>query len=330
MKGFTLLEMILASALSGVLVLACLGLLAALDRTDQAMSIRHQQAQEMATLHLAMERTFGSLLMAREADIQQESQNRSGIIAGVEQRPSRPRLLLANDPAVSAPSGAAAPQRLEVVLSRAPLPPGFGRDEVPTDEEAAIGGPMRGVFELRPEGDAWAMWWRPLPRDENQPDGHLFSTDPRNDPRAVRVAGNLRQAQWLAFKKRERHPEVEAKLVHDLPAHMELNVQMTSGYAAQWMFEVAWMNGPETAEEQAAEEEAAAAEPAATGRRGGAGGGGGGGGGPGGTGTRGGQGRPPAGFGSTIPGANDIERGIDTPRRNVATPAPGSDRGGRR
>jgi hypothetical protein len=331
-RSFTVLEVILASALGGVLVLACLGLFAALDRTDRVMAFRHKQAAEMATLHLAMERTFANLLMARDSDVQVESQNRSGITEGVVQRPSRPRLLLHDDPAVGVLSGGAAPQRLEVVLSQAPLPPGYGRDDIPTEEDMAIGGPMRGVFELRPEADAWAMWWRPLPRDEREPDGHIFSVDPREDPRAVRIATGLQQAQWLAFKQRERQPAIEAKLVHDLPAYMELNVVMTSGYAAQWMFEVAWLNGPETAEEQAQEEEAALAEgaPGARGRRGGAAGGGAGGPtGPGGPGDGRGGGRGGRGGAGGTGGAapTDGGAGRGTTRRNVATPVPRSSDG---
>jgi hypothetical protein len=177
------------------------------------------------------------------------------------------------------------------------------------------------VFELRPEDDGWSMFWRPLPRHESEPDGHLFNTDPRNDPRAIRIASGLLKAQWLAFRKREREPDLEAKLVHDLPAHMELNVVMTSGYAAQWMFEVAWLNGPETAEEMAAEEEAALAEAAAggaggrggQGRRGGGAGGAGGGPGP------GGVGGVPGAVTHGGGGVNDAD-GRGTIRRNVAVP----------
>jgi hypothetical protein len=66
--------------------------------------------------------------------------------------------------------------------------------------------------------------------------------------------------QWLAFKDRERLPALEARMLHDLPAHMELNVRMSSGYVANWMFEVAWTNGPESIDEIAEEAEAGAAE----------------------------------------------------------------------
>jgi prepilin-type N-terminal cleavage/methylation domain-containing protein len=265
MKGFTLMEMVLASVIGGILLLACLGLFGAMDRADRALAVRHRQAEDMATLHLAMERAFSNLLMATDVQAAAQLQNRAVNERGEQQSPPRPRLLLEDD---QGGLGGGSVQRLEVVVSRAPVPPGFRREFAAEVEELVLGGPVRGVFELRPEGEAMAMWWRPLPRAEDEPDGHLFHTDPRDDPRASMLASGITEAQWLVFRNRQREPHISALTVHELPAHMELHVRMNGGYAAQWMFEVAWSNGPETIEEIAAEAEQVLAGEQMGGRRG--------------------------------------------------------------
>ena len=53
----------------------------------------------------------------------------------------------------------------------------------------------------------------------------------------------------MAFKERKRGGEIAASRFDELPAYMEMQVTTAGGLHQNWMFEVQWMNGPETAEE---------------------------------------------------------------------------------
>lgn len=330
--GFTLMETLLAASLGGLVVMASLGIMAAIDRMDKATEARFQDADAMARLHLVMERTFSNLVMA-DASVgaaqQPQTQGggsraervaRDGIVQGEKESQPRPRFLVEADRSPSLEGmvskaqrqgliggGGATVQRLEVVLSRAPVPPGFGRsttqevlaavDSV-SEESVAV----RGVFELRPDaatppgavtglsrpadGEGWTLWWRPLPPNADGANEQVYLGDPTQDAAAVVIATGLVECQWISFKLGERTPELSALQFQDLPAYMEMKVRTARGMAANWMFEVGWSNGPETRTEleEAEEAEAAAQE------NGGQGGFGGPGGGPGGgRGGRGGQ-----------------------------------------
>lgn len=111
-RGFTLLETMLAAAMASMVVLACVGLMYSMERTDRMMAVRADQRSDLGRIRTVMERTFTSLLMSdepqslynAEASDTEETGQFSGRFA------SRPRTgAAAAAPATAAPavSGAA-------------------------------------------------------------------------------------------------------------------------------------------------------------------------------------------------------------------------------
>jgi hypothetical protein len=188
-------------------------------------------------------------------------------------------------------SAATGVQRLEVLVSRTPVPPGFGRSNTVEVMEAMTAlptGPQRGAFELRPDvstpaaalGDAntvdmnnpgWTLWWRPLPPNVGEQAPDPYAMDPAQDPAAVVIATGLQECQWQAYKTvtdpvtgkskgREKISEMEASSLQDLPAYFEMSVRTVSGQTAKWMFEVGWSNGPEVLDETTGEDQTTSGE----------------------------------------------------------------------
>ena len=276
-RGFTMVETLMAATLGAAVVLVCVGLFASMERTDRATALRFDQTSALSRVHLVMRRTFGNVVMS-------DTSVRGGPLGSATAVPApaggeppkesgvRPRILLETDRSTKAAGAGAAPQRLEVVLSKAPVPPvlNTSRGEalaMAAYEPTVYAGPaLRGVFELRPDPafakarnwgvpgldprkTGWTLWWRPLPHTDEGAAGALFTMSPEEDPRATPIASGLEKCRWLAFNKRKRADEFNATQFQELPAYMELEVRTTTGLTAHWMFEVDWINGPETAEE---------------------------------------------------------------------------------
>lgn len=111
----------------------------------------------------------------------------------------------------------------------------------------------RGDLELRPmsppnpgrPSPGWEMWWTP----QSPPD--LPDSAPEGEP--YRVATNLAYVRWRVFQGRTFHEEFVTKVVDDLPAYLELEVQTLGGLEASWLFELNWSVGSELAEHRSAE-----------------------------------------------------------------------------
>jgi hypothetical protein len=177
------------------------------------------------------------------------------------------------------------PQRLELVLSKPPVPPGWGRNttaEVMAANHATLSvqqemAATRGVFELRPDRltppsaasataapdqGGFTLWWRPLPAQPTGDAGDPYAMDPTEDPAAVAVVSGLTNCRWLAFKtvtednkpkSRQLLDAMDVLQFQDLPAYIQMEVETAGGLTASWMFEVGWSNGPETTEEAVAQ-----------------------------------------------------------------------------
>jgi hypothetical protein len=301
-RAFTMLETLMAASLGAIVVLACLGIFASMDRTDRATALRFDQTSALSRVHLVMTRVFGNLVMS-DVQIDAGGGREATPEEGVDIRGVRPRIMLEGDGSPSLKGslraagigGGGRPQRLEVVVSRAPVPAMMtsARGEamaMALYEPSIYAGPAtRGVFELRPElpreraralgvpgidprRPGYTLWWRPLPHESGGAEGELFSMEPEKDPMAVPIASGLEKCRWIAFSKRERKDAFRALQFQDLPAYMEMEVRTTTGLTANWMFEVDWINGPETQEEleerqqttQVAGGAAAVAQPDAT------------------------------------------------------------------
>lgn len=184
-RGFTLLEAVLAAVLAGIVLAAAMGVLGMLYRVEDTLADRHEQAAGLSTVQTVARNAFGSLRMADTAS--EDGTNVDG--ADTEPEPTndtaptlapRPRFVLEPDTSPDleyvplregiAPAGSV--QRMEVAVYKAPAPSilggaladwriddplveslGLSEDEAETlMGTASSDGPMRGAFELRPDG----------------------------------------------------------------------------------------------------------------------------------------------------------------------------------
>ncbi len=282
-RGFTLIETVLAASLGALLVLMVVSMFVFMDRSEGAQVRRVEQTESLSRIHKVMERVFSAVVVADQNTAAQLQSGATDTSKDGKRKPKREpaRLLLAADTShVLAQqmrkfhTGSGAVQRLEVVVDRLPVPRNFARGltgDVGTSLQAnqtgnqeAISGPIRGVFELRPDaatlrvdGQAapqrendrvgWTLWWRALRFDEDGPDP--TEIDPTEDPTAVPIASGLAACNWKAFVKRERQDTISVISYLDLPAYMEMEVKTLGGYYANWMFEMQWTVAQEDAGE---------------------------------------------------------------------------------
>lgn len=75
-RGFTLLEVTLASAISAAVGGLCLSLFVFFDRTDARLEDRFLQNQQLSRLHLVSERAFSKLLMSEKPQVLREAEQR--------------------------------------------------------------------------------------------------------------------------------------------------------------------------------------------------------------------------------------------------------------
>lgn len=204
-RGFTLLETILASTIAAVVMSGAAGLFFAMSRADRVFATRFNETSQLAlTQGVVRKAMLLPIISTQPARTNQTNTDADDTEAPDEERP---RILLMHD--TSAGSGSVALQRMEIVLSASPVPQtlagmaagwahlladdGTDLDFSSGDAES---GPIRGVFELRPDNSrerimhglgidsplwnwsrraqresqrdmpgqqSWTLWWRPMP-----------------------------------------------------------------------------------------------------------------------------------------------------------------------
>ena len=242
-RGFTLLETVMAAALGGMIVAVCLSVFALVDRTDSAMSRRAQQVSDLSLVHQAMQRSLMSLVMVPRAPVGINSEGGQNAAPGPGERrfvlefadeQIDPRLL--GEPRIVPVGDRVDTQRLELVLSRPPLP-GLSTQRRGRETDASAGG-VHGAFELRPtrpeelagsisvrrnKPAGMSLWWMPI--------------DTTTSRESLLVSG-LSVFQWKVFRDRERVDEFHVARWHNLPAYVEVEIETIDGVYATWLFEV--------------------------------------------------------------------------------------------
>jgi len=84
-RGFTVLETVLAATLASVVVLGCMAAFLALERTDQTLSARFDEAGDLARIQRTMERAFATLLVAESSPEDEQAETEAEANAGGEQ-----------------------------------------------------------------------------------------------------------------------------------------------------------------------------------------------------------------------------------------------------
>ena len=295
-RGFTLVETILAATLGSMVLLATVSVFMLAARTERSLAERFEQTEQMARLQFTLRRAMQTLVM---------KENATGVAAGSGEDQAdpteRPRILLVPDEIVGAmlerggraPGGAASVQRLEVVLASAPLPnallgPAAGwaspssidaLDFSLADLEGENTGGVRGVFELRPDGQrerlmrrvgmdrpdwrvpeenepnvGWTLWWRPLSPEEIEhlrAGGAWLGDEVETEAGQLRLAGaapllsGITELRWQFFDDRQMHETYSGLEMNDLPAYVTLELRTREGLYANWMLEMGWTVGPD-------------------------------------------------------------------------------------
>ncbi len=327
-RGFTMLEVALASVIGLVIVGVCAAMLTTLERADRLLEVRAGQSGDLQRIHRVMQRMAGSLLLSGDAAASRRRTSTTAVAApesdaepttepGAIKPP--PRFILMTDPALGGvmmsrrvsrgPVAALMPQRLEIVLTDPPVPspsrtleilerarPGITAEDLEqrletddpqtqdagsaragtspsgsgmadTFDEDLTEAPLRAtrgamVFVLaegsraqqrlvaiREQGETpgsgelssaplFDLWWVPLP--PRPPEGWEAGIDRAYGPGpdSYKIASDIRFARWQVFSKRERKTEVMVTTENEIPAFIELEIEMGSGLWSNWMFEV--------------------------------------------------------------------------------------------
>lgn len=247
-RGFTLLELLMASLLATIIALTALGVMASIARADRASDQRTDAALALAQVHKTFQRTFRSVLLDLPQRRVPTSRTEGGQGNDPNDRPApKPRVVLSEDESTKR-------QTLEVQLSMHPILGMVGGQQRPEYQRFQ---PVRGVFEVREEGAniaeraqqqevaaagreaqrPVAIWWVPLLKDG--------SPEPESE---VRVAGNLRAVRWQfartgETKTLEKFSTGQFADWSQIPAYVELEVETMSGQRGSFMYEIAGTTG---------------------------------------------------------------------------------------
>lgn len=193
--GFTLLELIMASVLGLVIILASFSLMSAMRATDERTKDRNAASAELSRAHQVLSRAFGSIVVKSTQPRQPTRLQTAAAIATPpdpkapadtlnkdQQRAedlTPPRVLLEQD------SANAGQQRLELTVSEPPILAGIDGTPLP-GERAEWFSKTRGAFELKPSkvGIGLDLFWvvYPLPNEDPlPPPGDSSKTDPLAD-----------------------------------------------------------------------------------------------------------------------------------------------------
>ena len=262
--GFTLIEMMSATLIGTLVVTSCVLVFAALSRADERFAVRYDDTMSMERTYLAVQRALREIVV-------------SPIVAAGEEAPE-PRLVLSAERGLARmrpPGWESArvlvvgderdqPQRFEMVVRRWPIESPTGRrlgglrlEALGLDPDAfSLAEPvaMRGAFVLQPRGrtstgrPVWRLLWQPMIAVRPTEDAVYFTPAPA--AYEVVLAEGVLWCRWQVFFKNKRLLAHTATTVLKLPAYVELELELASGMMANWMFEIAWTNGPEFEPEQ--------------------------------------------------------------------------------
>lgn len=308
-RGFTLLEVILASSIGSLVLIGALGVLMTLQRSDRLAGARFERVTESERLHKVLSRAFSNLLMStrptRDSRNTEGDPNAAPVPAAP---PPPPRLILTRDPQLSGVllrrrdtgqggPGAGLAQRVELVVSRSPIPVRSKADDLAyaklresedsmfadndsdsgamsklSQSRAGVSQAFRAALELRPTLDpsvpddrspdrpqTYSLWWRPLPSlgDDGTPVGAA-------PPPPVELMDRLVYFHVQMFDDSQMKDELAATWERDLPGYIQIEIETVEGLWRKWMFEVDWNNGSEARGANGADEENTEADNADT------------------------------------------------------------------
>ena len=256
--AFTLIELMAATLIGSLIVTSALGVFTALDRANTRFAVRYDHTVDMGRTYVAVQRAFRGMVvspvLAPGDDLIPPRLSLTHVKGPIKMRApgwASSRVLVVGDERDQ-------PQRLEVVVNESPIESiagqrlarlgveslGLDPNEVTLAQPIAV----RGAFVLRPVGSEgstplWQLVWQPMIALRPLEGAPYFVPAPADLD--VVLADDIVWCRWQVFYKNERLLSHTAITVLDLPAYVELEIELTSGMMANWMFEIAWTEGPE-------------------------------------------------------------------------------------
>jgi hypothetical protein len=257
-RAFTLIELVAASLIGSLIVTSALGVFAALDRANTRFATRYDQTTDMERTYVAVQHALRTMVISPAIDGEEGDEPArlalEHVPGPIKMRPpdwASSRVMVVGDERDQ-------PQRLEVVVSENPVPnpalqrlSDMGVELLGLDPETvSLAQPVatRGAFILRPVGRTgqtplWQLIWRPMIA-LRPAEGATYFTPAPSDFDVV-LADDIVWCRWQVYFENQRLLSHSATTVLDLPAYVELELELTSGMMANWMFEIAWTEGPE-------------------------------------------------------------------------------------
>lgn len=253
-RGFTVVELVLALALSALLVMSALSIMWMLTSTDDRLARRFDDQSELIITQMVVRRAMGSLIAAKPKDPEQaaqgkpvdEDESQSEFARNeADQQNDDLRSLIAsvtgdnqlamdlitgigsdrpNFELYYEPSGGLMLPALEVKVMESPVPPPADapRDELVRGIEQFL--PVRGVFETLELGDGLALQWRPI--------------DPPGPP--TLLIRDLAAIEWYCLPHKQDWVDVYAAyLKASFPAGVRLVMWTNNGTHVDWFFDAA-------------------------------------------------------------------------------------------
>lgn len=266
--GFTLLEIVLATSMAGVVAAACFMLFASVTSTDRRMAGRYERNGEVERAHLAFQNAFVAIATSEKPKNRRPAGTGVAVPEGEAPAtgekgdslalPPNPRLVLGADEALTTTSA----PRLELTLSRSPIGGVSRRNagSIPSDLKASEAGPrvnnasdggmqaVRGAFVMRPQEkaagpDARAgstalnqVWWIPLPPPAEEGKDPLPMSASAGYP--VLLASDVTRFNVRFFHDGEWKQELTVTWEDELPAYAEVGLEFASGHQYRWLLEI--------------------------------------------------------------------------------------------
>jgi type II secretory pathway pseudopilin PulG len=223
-----MLELLLAIAISGVLLTSTFGMVTYLQAADKSLSIRYKGMNTLANTQDVLRRAMQSLVAARTptAIFGQDELSRSDAVGSTESRAGdnkqlRLHLRMINPDDVYNIQDPK-PRRIELTLTSPPM--------ATLDWQGA---PVRGAFDLYPrinQGETpgaligqrlWSLVWQPL--------------DPPGEP--TLLIDDLEFAEFTALDGAGMHALYESYYIEEFPWAIRVVLWTIGGARADWMLE---------------------------------------------------------------------------------------------
>jgi len=232
-RAFTLLEMVLATALSSMVMIAAFGMFGFIRLTDQRLSERFEAVAEDARAHATLRRAMRSIVAAPEpADLEAELRRRQreqaarGDEVGVSRLTDEARARLLGTPRFSL--GPLDPEQDEDDSS-GPWRLGLTLTSSPILAESEGGGLVRGAFDKVRTTSGWRLQWTPI--------------DPPGDPTVL--ADDLRDVFWASLVLEGYVDRYDAHFLREMPRAVRIVLFGNDGRVTDWMFEPGVVVGEE-------------------------------------------------------------------------------------